>query len=97
MIERLFDKPPNAAISWVKRFLFEAWSKSEIENFVAFCEGEYRNAADVLAEQGASDGSWEYMKINQILYHVKDQAWDRSQQLLRIDSIESKVRERLSQ
>jgi len=96
MIERLFDKPPSAAISWVRCFLTEAWSKSEIENFLAFCEEEYRNAADVLAKQGVSDGGWEYIKINQILRHLKEQAWGRSQQLFRIDSIESRFRERLS-
>jgi hypothetical protein len=97
MIERLFDKPPNAAIPWVRHFLAETWSGSEIESFVAFCEQEYRNAADLLAKQGEPSGSLECFKLDQILYHLRNQAWLRSQQLSKIDSINSRVREHLSQ
>jgi hypothetical protein len=97
MIERLFDKPPNAAIPSVNHFFAEVWSRSEIESFVAFGEEECRNAAARLAEQGEPDGSSEYTKINQILHHLRGQAWRRSQQLSKIDSINSRVRRRLNQ
>lgn len=97
MIVRLFELPPNAALSLVKGFLAEAWSTSEIKAFVRFCEQEYRNAKDALAERGEPNGSLEYIKINQILHHLRDQVWRRSQQLSKIASINSRVGRRLSQ
>ena len=97
MIVRLFDKPPAAAVSWAKHFFAEAWSRSEIDSFVTFCEQEYQNAADMVAKRGEPYGSFEYIKIDQILYHIRNQAWLRVQQLSKIDSIHSSVRERLGQ
>jgi hypothetical protein len=96
MIQRLFELSPNVAIAWVEHFFAEAWSQAEIESFVKFCEQEHQNAAGMLATQGvAKDGS-EYIKVNLILDHLKDQARSRVERVQRIDSINHRIRERIS-
>jgi len=95
MIETLFDLPPNAAVAWVKKFLSEAWSTPEVKEFVNFCEKDYQYRKDDLTER-AEPGGIEHIKIDQILYHLRDQAWHRNQKLLKIDLINSRVRQRLN-
>src|SRR5271154_276339 len=96
MSQRLFDLPSAAAISWVRYFFVETWSLSEVESFVAFCRQERRDATDRLVAQGVPYGSLEFIKVNQIWNHVRDQAWLRNRQLSRIDSVNSKIRERVA-
>jgi len=96
MTVRLFELAPNAAIAWIKKFLAEEWSTSGIQSFVRFCEGEYQNRKDALAERAEPSGSLEHIKTDQILHHLRNEAWHRIQRLRNIDFVNSKIRESLS-
>jgi len=95
MLEKLFDKPPAVAISWVRHFLAEAWCQSEILRFQAFCEEEYRIVAQALDRTAASDRNWGRLRIDRILYHLKDECRVRSERLARIARISERLNERL--
>jgi len=83
------DLPVNAAVTWIKRFLGDAESVAEVQRMLGFCESDCFYRLEISGE------SVDSTPINQILWHLRDEAHKRTEILKNLEMASLRVRERL--